>query len=217
LKDDNSIAELKSKRLFTTTFEHDEHVVVAPPTKQPRKRLCSSFDTIFYVGLNNSFDLRQRFLNELSPEAKKRRGINSHVNIDMKQAWLETTTTASSARGEEKNCFYNSAMYRKIRSLKMKLLQFHEDVRPAYYGTWSKSANGRKVVNGRRPFAKDTSVLNYDYDSEAEWDHDVDGDDIHTLDLDEDEDMMFHDFSDEEGERKSGENDLVNVMAINLA
>lgn len=71
----------------------------------------------------------------------------------------------------------------------MKLLQFHEDVRPAYYGTWSKP--DQHIVTGKRPFAKDTSVLDYDYDSEAEWDYDVDGDDICTLDPDEDEDMLL--------------------------
>ena len=33
-------------------------------------------------------------------------------------------------------------------------------------GTFSKSS---RIISGRRPFAKDYSVFNYDYDSEAEW------------------------------------------------
>lgn len=196
--------ERVEKKLFNT-FKQDQHVIIAPLNRQPRKRLCSSFDTLFYVGLNNSFDLRQRFLNELSPTTKKQRGIvntNNNLHIDMKKAWLESTTAS---RGEKND----SAMYKNIRSLKMKLIQFHEDVRPAYYGTWSKAYNGRNCVNGRRPFAKDTHVLNYDYDSEAEWDHDVDGDDIHTLDPDEDDDddMLFPETTDEEGD----DNEIVNV------
>ncbi|KAG2199311.1 hypothetical protein INT47_012945, partial [Mucor saturninus] len=183
----------EKKRLFGS-FQQEKHVHIAPYFRQPRKRLCSSFDTLLYVGLNNSFDLRQRFLNELSPTSKKPRGIPANLHLDMKKAWLESTTAG---RGSPSN-----NMYKKIRSLKMKLIQFHEDVRPAYYGTWSKAYNGKNDINGRRPFAKDTKVLNYDYDSEAEWDHDVDGDDIHTLDPDEDDDMLITDSTDEEGEEE---------------
>ncbi|GAA5798116.1 hypothetical protein HPULCUR_003516 [Helicostylum pulchrum] len=174
-------------------FEQTPHVNIVE--RKPRGRLCSSFDTLFYVGLNNSIDLRQRFLNELSDTTKKKRGKN--VNVDMRKAWLASTTTAGSG---ERNNFYESTVYKDIRSLKMKLILFNEDVRPAYYGTWSKQS---KTVRGRRPFAKDTSVLDYDYDSEAEWDYDVDGDDIHTLEPDdepddEEEEDMLPDTADEE-------------------
>lgn len=52
----------------------------------------------------------------------------------------------------------------EIRS-RTKLLQFHQDHRPAYWGTWSKTS---RQVTGRRPLGKDTSgALNYDYDSEG--------------------------------------------------
>ena len=47
-----------------------------------------------------------------------------------------------------------------------KLLQFEEDLRPPYFGTFGKKS---KIVNGRRPFTKDSENLDYDYDSEAEW------------------------------------------------
>ncbi|KAK8761167.1 hypothetical protein V5799_027569 [Amblyomma americanum] len=47
-----------------------------------------------------------------------------------------------------------------------KLLQFCENVRPAYWGTWRKRSN---LVSGRRPWAKD-QALDYEVDSEAEWD-----------------------------------------------
>ncbi|KAG2232331.1 hypothetical protein INT48_002280, partial [Thamnidium elegans] len=170
------------------SFKRAPHVNLVP--RKPRGRLCSSFDTLFYVGLNNSIDLRQRFLNELSTSTKKKRG--KRLNVDMRKAWLASTTTAGSG---ERNNFYDSTMYKNIRSLKMKLILFNEDVRPAYYGTWSKHS---KIVSGRRPFAKDASVLDYDYDSEAEWDYDVDGDDIHTLDPDDEEEDMLPDMTYEE-------------------
>lgn len=57
---------------------------------------------------------------------------------------------------------------RKLKgSLRARLLQFHEDVRPPYFGTWQKTS---KSISGRRPFAMDNDLLDYDVDSEAEWD-----------------------------------------------
>ena len=51
--------------------------------------------------------------------------------------------------------------------LRAKLLQFHEDVRPPYFGTWQKES---KIVTGRRPYGLDNEAFEYDVDSEAEWD-----------------------------------------------
>lgn len=50
---------------------------------------------------------------------------------------------------------------------RMKLLQFHQDHRPPFWGTWSKSS---RQVSGRRPFCRDRcGLLNYDYDSEGAY------------------------------------------------
>lgn len=48
----------------------------------------------------------------------------------------------------------------------MKVLTFHEDYRPPYKGTFSKTST---VLTGRNPFEKDHNVFNYDFDSEGEW------------------------------------------------
>ncbi|KAK4510797.1 uncharacterized protein ATC70_005231 [Mucor velutinosus] len=175
-----SSAEEAMADTLLSPFKQRDYVTLAPLIRQPRKRLCSSFDTLFYVGLNDTFDLRQRFLEELPRSAKAKRGIASRA-MDLHKAWLDSTRTGATTT-------------RQYPGLKMKLLQFHEDVRPAYYGTWTKEES---VVMGRTPFAKH-EALDYEYDSEAEWDHDVDGDDIYTLDPDEDEDMLFPDDEEEE-------------------
>ncbi|XP_055931650.1 chromatin assembly factor 1 subunit A-A-like isoform X2 [Argiope bruennichi] len=47
-----------------------------------------------------------------------------------------------------------------------KLLQFCENVRPPYWGTWRKKS---KVVGPRRPFAQD-NIFDYEVDSDDEWD-----------------------------------------------
>lgn len=53
------------------------------------------------------------------------------------------------------------------RRATMKLLLFHTDVRPPYYGTYRKRST---ILNGRRVHAKDLALFDYEYDSEAEWD-----------------------------------------------
>ncbi|KAI9342496.1 chromatin assembly factor 1 subunit A-domain-containing protein [Zopfochytrium polystomum] len=58
------------------------------------------------------------------------------------------------------------AVRRKVFQSKWKLLSFHENVRPPYYGTWQKVS---ACVSGRRPFALESEHLNYDVDSDAEW------------------------------------------------
>lgn len=72
-------------------------------------------------------------------------------------AWLtqrgSSPRASSSARGQV-----------EVRN-RMKLLQFHQDHRPPYWGTWSKTS---KEVTGRRPLGRDSrGILNYEYDSEG--------------------------------------------------
>lgn len=76
-----------------------------------------------------------------------------------------------------------------------RLFSFSEDLRPPYYGTWSKKS---LEVTGRRPFAKDMSNnTDYDVDSEAEWEEEEEGEDIIMSD-DEDEiegnDIVYDEF-----------------------
>ncbi|XP_054707747.1 LOW QUALITY PROTEIN: chromatin assembly factor 1 subunit A-like [Uloborus diversus] len=50
--------------------------------------------------------------------------------------------------------------------LKAKLLQFSENVRPPYWGTWRKRS---KFARPRNPFGQD-EIFDYDVDSDDEWD-----------------------------------------------
>ena len=57
-------------------------------------------------------------------------------------------------------CYVFSNLF-QIKGARMKLLQFHRNYRPAFYGTFR-----RKVkINGRRPYHKDTDCFNYEFDS----------------------------------------------------
>lgn len=58
---------------------------------------------------------------------------------------------------------------------RMKLLQFKENNRPAYWGTWSKCS---KHINPRNPLAKDKELLDYEVDSDDEWEEEEPGESI---------------------------------------
>jgi chromatin assembly factor 1 subunit A len=47
-----------------------------------------------------------------------------------------------------------------------KVLIFHEDERPGYFGTFTKRS---RLIKPRRPFARDDIAIDYAYDSGAEW------------------------------------------------
>lgn len=60
-----------------------------------------------------------------------------------------------------------------------KVLIFHEDTRPGYFGTFTKSSG---TVGPRTPFAKDAIAFDYSYDSGAEWEEEEEGgDDLMSL------------------------------------
>ena len=68
-----------------------------------------------------------------------------------------------------------SAFQVKSCASRAKLLQFEENERPAYWGTWSKKSTR---VGPRRPFAQDCEHLNYEYDSDEDWEEEQDGEDL---------------------------------------
>ena len=66
-----------------------------------------------------------------------------------------------------------------LRSISTKYLQFAEDVRPPYIGTYSKLPAGCTVSKlSRNPFTRALPQTNYDYDSEAEWEEPGEGEDL---------------------------------------
>ncbi|KAI3396439.1 hypothetical protein diail_12159 [Diaporthe ilicicola] len=90
-----------------------------------------------------------------------------------------------------------------LKRIPLKHLKFHEDVRPAYYGTVTSVQSLASLQKlAKKPFARDLP-LNYDYDSEAEWcndDDDGDADDVSLLDeddVDEEDGEAMDDFLDD--------------------
>ncbi|XP_068174945.1 chromatin assembly factor 1 subunit A isoform X2 [Antennarius striatus] len=67
----------------------------------------------------------------------------------------------------------------------MKLLQFHENYRPAYWGTWSKKS---LQISPRCPLRLDKGLLDYEVDSDEEWEEEEPGESLsHSEGEDEEE------------------------------
>ncbi|KAI3368923.1 hypothetical protein L3Q82_025898 [Scortum barcoo] len=67
----------------------------------------------------------------------------------------------------------------------MKLLQFHENYRPAYWGTWSKKSSN---ISPRCPLRQDKDLLDYEVDSDEEWEEEEPGESLsHSEGEDEEE------------------------------
>lgn len=66
-----------------------------------------------------------------------------------------------------------------LQQVPVKYLHFGEDVRPPYFGTYTKVqtlTEARKLA--RNPYSKTLPEANYDYDSEAEWEEPEEGEDL---------------------------------------
>ncbi|XP_051495695.1 chromatin assembly factor 1 subunit A isoform X2 [Apus apus] len=67
---------------------------------------------------------------------------------------------------------------------RMKLLQFCENHRPAYWGTWNKKTS---VIHPRNPWSKDSKLLDYEVDSDEEWEEEEPGESLSHSEGDDEE------------------------------
>ena len=67
---------------------------------------------------------------------------------------------------------------------KAKLLQFHDNQRPAYFGTWTKK---EEKISGRTPFGK-FADFDYEYDSDDDWEEEEQGESLSDEEKDQEED-----------------------------
>ncbi|CAN0211560.1 unnamed protein product, partial [Laminaria digitata] len=131
---------------------------------------------------------------EIGERESKRKGLEDYLGDDevclvrpSKKVKVTVTVTAAGGGGFGEPTFSEEKQV-EVRN-RMKLLQFHQDHRPPYWGTWSKTS---REVTGRRPLGRDVrGLLNYDYDSEGDWEEEAQGEDL---------------LSDEEGDKEPEDN-----------
>ena len=83
----------------------------------------------------------------------------------------------------------------EISKIKGKLLQFHENYRPAYFGSWRKRSSS---VQARTPLKKDEDILNYDIDSDDEWEEEEPGESLSNSEGEDEEDGCPNDDDEEQ-------------------
>ncbi|MBE7179928.1 MAG: hypothetical protein INR71_01765 [Terriglobus roseus] len=91
-----------------------------------------------------------------------------------------------------------------LKSVPLKYIHFGQDVRPPYYGTYTKlQSPALQRALSRNAWARALPATDYDYDSEAEWDEPEEGEDIMSDGEDDGEDEGEDDmegFLDDEGD-----------------
>jgi len=76
---------------------------------------------------------------------------------------------------EDSNKIVIKSAETNVKVPRAKLLQFHANQRPAYWGTWTKKS---EYISGRRPFGKDEDRFEYDYDSDEDWEEEEEGESL---------------------------------------
>ena len=72
----------------------------------------------------------------------------------------------------------------EAKPTRAKLLQFSENQRPPYWGTWTKKS---KHIGPRKPFGQDNDLFDYDYDSDDDWEEEEQGESLSDEEKDKEE------------------------------
>lgn len=171
------------------TLKDSTHVspnLIQAPTKSkliPSSLVIHSFESTMNssIAISNIIALNKELFS--NRKVKPRRGMRT-LTVTVTNNDVDIFNPLQSAN------HFNSTQYATLKEVhvdnRKKFLKFNEDYRPPYWGTFSKRSS---IISGRRPFAKDYNLLNYDVDSEAEWEEeDPDGEDIDVSDNEDDED-----------------------------
>lgn len=79
---------------------------------------------------------------------------------------LMSQLTEAEVAGDDAEVRRLLGLLRDRRAIPVKVLSFHEDARPGYFGTFTRNS---REIGPRAPFAKDPVQVDYTYDSGEEW------------------------------------------------
>lgn len=126
-----------------------------------------------------------KVVSPLSAETKSAQEVRAHVLATGRKTKLRVTAASG---------HWSSRRRRDAALGVMKLLQFHENYRPAYYGTFS--VKSKVFHGGRRPLAQ-YKKFDYNVDSEEEWEEEEPGESLSDADSDMDESDDDLDYGDQ--------------------
>lgn len=96
---------------------------------------------------------------------QKRKVIKSRLSVRETMRLVAESDLLTGANVEEQTRKALESLQDR-ESVPIKLLQFATDMRPGWFGTWTRPSN---LISGRRPLRQDPVALDYNYDSDAEW------------------------------------------------
>jgi chromatin assembly factor 1 subunit A len=147
-------------------------------------------------------DEKRLYLDELTDGDRKPYVFDKRSN---------STTDASKEEDSVERCDVDKKVY------KAKLIQFKENVRPPYFGTWTKRSS---CIGGRTPFAKDSERFDYEVDSDDEWEEEEKGESIRDSDSEasdnEDNDYELDEFFVPHGHLSDDENQEEDIGDVEL-
>ncbi|PWN21334.1 hypothetical protein BCV69DRAFT_282071 [Microstroma glucosiphilum] len=109
------------------------------------------------------------------PRKRSTTGPRTRLSVrDTMRMVAESDLMTTAAQAEAHDALETLKDRRSRKAVPVKLLQFATDMRPAYFGTWTRPSN---LISGRRPLRQDPVALDYNYDSDAEWQDGGDGED----------------------------------------
>ncbi|KAM7142518.1 chromatin assembly factor 1 subunit A isoform 1-T1 [Molossus nigricans] len=163
-------------------FEIKENMVLAPRCRTTFDQdLCDQLDQLLQ---QQSGDFS--FLKDLKGRRPLRSGptVVSNRNEDIFNSDMVIVESSKADGVPERKKFG-----------RMKLLQFSENHRPAYWGTWNKTTT---VIHPRDPWAQDRKLLDYEVDSDDEWEEEEPGESLSHSEGDDD-DEVGEDEDDDDG------------------
>ncbi|RUS87932.1 hypothetical protein EGW08_004287 [Elysia chlorotica] len=147
-------------------FQLKKDMHLAPATR--RDALSGDAKLSFDEALENSTMSMKTYLNELK---------NSQAKPHRTGRILRTNPEPA----EDVEVVHDPEALKKVIH-KVKLLQFHTDHRPPYYGTWRKAP----VLFPRNPWKKDEDMFDYEVDSDDEWEEEEPGESLSCSDGEDD-------------------------------
>ncbi|ODV58582.1 RLF2 family protein ASCRUDRAFT_72510 [Ascoidea rubescens DSM 1968] len=143
--------------------------------------------------LSTLYDLSQHQLNSSVSTFDSQMSLHSKINFnnnDLKNWFINQQTSRGFEISVEASKIVESInslqitesqVIQLISKIPIKYLQFYENVRPPYFGTFSKKTS---IIPKSNPFYTKSSGLDYEYDSDVEWENNQEDDEGEDVDLD---------------------------------
>ncbi|XP_076880610.1 chromatin assembly factor 1 subunit A [Brachyhypopomus gauderio] len=187
---------LKAEKAVITRFLQKPKTQLAPKTLAS---VCGKFAPFEIKEHMTLAPLRRVQCEDLLLEQLDRYLTEPDSSLDCLKDWIEHKPRKSGATkarhsdtmsSEHRDCVIvgdgpkQDGVPDRKRYGRMKLLHFHENYRPAYWGTWRKKSLS---ISSRCPFRQDKELLDYEVDSDEEWEEEEPGESLSHSEGDEDD------------------------------